>query len=364
MKILLAVIAALYAWPVHGATYVSPVATAKVKDRVFSTTTAFRNHTRRDVSCEAIYSGPRNGGNETLRTRYEVPAGKAVTEENTLMEVGAIGTMRFVCSDEILIAARIQTSTDNGVTFDVGRVFPAVTTANAAAATPFEVRTPTHESELLLMQARWGNPLMRDAFAQFFGMSHDQVDVSGLKLYWNSLWHHKTDIALSAGFTIAMLAPRPPVPAVRTTPKVNLMRGGVTPPSGATSTLVEGGGLAAHESAGGHLIERHVAQTPAQLRARLAAEPRVPAVSTFIDRAVAESAVDTTLQANQAQISAWMRSASTRPLVINHTLARPTGLSLARGATTPTTVSGVRLVLVKDATMPMGYRVHTGFPIP
>lgn len=64
-----------------------------------------------------------------------------------------------------------------------------------------------HASELLLMQARWGNPLIQDAFAQFFGMTHDQVDVSGLRLYWNSLWHHKTDIALSAGFTVAMLAP-------------------------------------------------------------------------------------------------------------------------------------------------------------
>jgi hypothetical protein len=64
-----------------------------------------------------------------------------------------------------------------------------------------------HESELLLLQARWGNPLMQDAFAQFFGMTHDEVDVSGLRLYWNSLWHHKKDIALSAGFTIAMLAP-------------------------------------------------------------------------------------------------------------------------------------------------------------
>jgi RHS repeat-associated protein len=65
-----------------------------------------------------------------------------------------------------------------------------------------------HESELFLMQARWGNPLMQDAFAQFFGMSHDQVDLSGARLYWNSLWRHKTDIALSAGFTVAMLAPQ------------------------------------------------------------------------------------------------------------------------------------------------------------
>lgn len=59
----------------------------------------------------------------------------------------------------------------------------------------------------LCMQAQWGNPLIRDVFEQLFGLSHDQVDVSGLRLYWNSLWHHKTDIALSAGFTVAMLAP-------------------------------------------------------------------------------------------------------------------------------------------------------------
>jgi RHS repeat-associated protein len=64
-----------------------------------------------------------------------------------------------------------------------------------------------HTSEQLLVQARLGNPLMQDAFAQFFGMAHDQVDVSGLRLYWNSLWQHKTDIAISAGFTVAMLAP-------------------------------------------------------------------------------------------------------------------------------------------------------------
>jgi RHS repeat-associated protein len=221
-----------------------------------------------------------------------------------------------------------------------------------------------HQSELLLMQARWGNPLMQDAFAQLFGMAHDQVDVSGVRLYWNSLWHHKTDIALSAGFTVAMLAPRPPIPAPRATPKVNLVQRGGTPPAGATSTLVPGGGLVAHERAGGHLIARHVGQTPAQLRARLAAEPRVSAVSTFSDRSVAESAVSATLQANQTQIATWMQSTSARPLVLNSTLGRPTGISLARGALTPTTVSGVRLVLVKDATMPMGYRVHTGFPTP
>jgi len=149
MKTLFAVFAALAACSAHGATYVAPVATAKVKSRVFSTTTAFRNAGPRNVSCEAIYSGPKVGGSESLRTRYEIPAGKTVTEEDTLMEVGAIGTMRFVCSDEIVIATRIQTSSDDGATFDVGRVFPAATTANAVTTTPLEVRTST---DLLVME--------------------------------------------------------------------------------------------------------------------------------------------------------------------------------------------------------------------
>lgn len=144
MKTLFAFIAALAACSTYAATYVSPVATAKVKGRVFSTTTAFRNDGQRDVSCEATYSGPKIGQSGTLRARYDIPAGKTVTEEDTLMEVGAIGTMRFVCSDAVVIAARIQTSSDEGATFDVGRVFPAATEGKAVVAgTTFEVSTST-----------------------------------------------------------------------------------------------------------------------------------------------------------------------------------------------------------------------------
>jgi RHS repeat-associated protein len=150
MKILLVVVAAFSMWRVYGATYVSPVATVRIRDRVYSTTMAIRNDSQRDVSCDAIYSGPRIGGSETLRARYEIPAGKTVTTEDTLMEVSAIGTMRFVCSDEVLIATRIQTSSDDGLTFDVGRVFPAATDANdARVKTTFEAKTST---DLLVME--------------------------------------------------------------------------------------------------------------------------------------------------------------------------------------------------------------------
>ncbi len=57
------------------------------------------------------------------------------------------------------------------------------------------------------------------------------------------------------------------------------------------SHLVPGGGLAAHEAAGGHLLARHLGQTQADLAARLAAQPRLGAASTFASRAQAEAAI-------------------------------------------------------------------------
>lgn len=59
----------------------------------------------------------------------------------------------------------------------------------------------------------------------------------------------------------------------------------------AVSTIVPGGGLAAHEAAGGHLIAKHVGQSEAQLLSRLSAEPRITGSSSFYDRAFAEKAV-------------------------------------------------------------------------
>ncbi len=45
--------------------------------------------------------------------------------------------------------------------------------------------------------------------------------------------------------------------------------------------IVPGGGLAAHEGAGGHLLARHVGQTAAQLSSRLASEPGLKVASSF-----------------------------------------------------------------------------------
>jgi hypothetical protein len=133
------------------------------------------------------------------------------------------------------------------------------------------------------------------------------------------------------------------------------------PATGANSRLVPGGGLAAHETAGGHTIARHVGKTDADLAARLTAEPRISGASSFTDRAIAESAIGRTLDANQAAINTWLSGTSPR-LVVNHALPESVGRSLARGAAGPVDASGVRVVLQRDPSLPTGYRIVTGFP--
>lgn len=112
--------------------YVVPVVTAKVKDRIYSTTLALRNDGAENVDCEAIYAVPNDPRGGTLRSRYTVPhGGRPHVEEDVLMEVGAVGTMRIVCSGQLAIAARIQASVDGGKTFDDGRTFAGLDDAAA-----------------------------------------------------------------------------------------------------------------------------------------------------------------------------------------------------------------------------------------
>src|SRR5262245_5451956 len=68
--------------------------------------------------------------------------------------------------------------------------------------------------------------------------------------------------------------------------------------------------LAAEEAAGGHTIARHVARTEAQLRARLAAETRIPVASTFRTLKDAERFVAEALRANKAAIKEWAKAAT------------------------------------------------------
>lgn len=129
--------------------YVVPVVTARVRDRIYSTTLALRNDGQQDVSCEAIYAVPNDAKGGTLRATYNVPrGGRPQVEEDVLMEVGAVGTMRLVCSGEVVIAARVQSSTDGGRTFDDGKTYAALDEATSFR----RLRTVTTHSDLLVAE--------------------------------------------------------------------------------------------------------------------------------------------------------------------------------------------------------------------
>lgn len=127
------------------------------------------------------------------------------------------------------------------------------------------------------------------------------------------------------------------------------------------SPLVEGGGLAAHEAAGGHLLLKHVGQSESQLIQRMANEPTITGSSSFYDRAIAESAISDTLVAKQPEISTWL--ASSKPqFKVEYSLPKDVGITVIRGASSAVDTSNLRLILRRDPTMPSGYRIHTGFP--
>ena len=129
---------------------------------------------------------------------------------------------------------------------------------------------------------------------------------------------------------------------------------------GPYSEIVPGGGLAAHEGRGGHLIEKHIGRTKAQLAKRLSDEPWLGRTSTFYDRATAEKAISSVLAANKAQIETFMKSKDGQ-LVIKDSVSHPVGVYLKRNASTVTPTSKLLLVLRRDKRPPIGYRIHTGY---
>jgi RHS repeat-associated protein len=132
-KLLLALGTCALPVSIFAATYVVPVATARLNDRIYSTTLAFRNEGSLPARCEAIYAVPNDPKGGTLRATYEIAPGAApLVEEDVLRDVGAIGTMRIACTSDVAIAVRIQSSSD-GLAFDEGRTFAALREDGAVA---------------------------------------------------------------------------------------------------------------------------------------------------------------------------------------------------------------------------------------
>jgi RHS repeat-associated protein len=130
--------------------------------------------------------------------------------------------------------------------------------------------------------------------------------------------------------------------------------------AGPYSEIVPGGGLRAHEARGGHLIEKHIGRSDAQLAQRLEDEPWLGRASTFYDRATAEKAMSSVIATNKAVIARFLQNRDTQ-IIISDSVPYPVGVVLRRRASTVMPVSGVYLLLRKDQRMPDGYRIHTGY---
>ena len=138
--------------------------------------------------------------------------------------------------------------------------------------------------------------------------------------------------------------------------------GVATNTTGASSRLVPGGGLAAHEAGGGHTLARHVGRSDADLLARVQ-NSNVSGASGFTSRSVAESSIAEVMAGNQGAITTFMNSPAQR-VALNGSVAGGSGRFVAQGSTTVQSVNGVRVVLEKAPNMSGGYRILTAFPTP
>ncbi|MFU2330254.1 RHS repeat-associated core domain-containing protein, partial [Pseudomonas sp. NFX98] len=129
---------------------------------------------------------------------------------------------------------------------------------------------------------------------------------------------------------------------------------------GPFSEIVPGGGLAAHEAQGGHLIEKHIDRSEAQLRERLKAEPHIPIASTFPNRTAAETTVSSVISKNKKLIDEFMKGKAQK-LVITQPMPAPVGVGVVRDSGRLEALSTVKLILKKTPSTSSGHFILTGY---
>ncbi|MFG6314318.1 T7SS effector LXG polymorphic toxin [Bacillus velezensis] len=133
---------------------------------------------------------------------------------------------------------------------------------------------------------------------------------------------------------------------------------------GDTSPLAPGGGLAAHEAKGGHLIERHVGKTDKELIERLKTDPNphITASSTFKDRATAERIANSVLNdpKNIKKIENWIDDPKKPKLMLRYKGdGEIIGRSVSRNSELVENVTNAKIILKKDNN---GNFILTGYP--
>lgn len=137
-----------------------------------------------------------------------------------------------------------------------------------------------------------------------------------------------------------------------------------------------GGGLGGHEDAikGWHTLDRHVNKTLEDLQRRLDGSPKMKAASAFTSRGAAEETAGKVLAYYEEEIRRWLAGAKVSSALIEATKDRLViksfdagaiiGYVLPRGRAVAEYTPKVRIVLVKEPSWSIGYRIKTGYPIP
>jgi filamentous hemagglutinin len=136
-----------------------------------------------------------------------------------------------------------------------------------------------------------------------------------------------------------------------------------TSATGQSSTIVPGGGLAAHEKAGGHLIDRHVGKTEAELFDRVSTG-NTKTASTFTDRATAEAVTSKAIDSNQSKIQSYLSGSQKGYLELDYQSSAAIGISVTRGSRNVVPTTNARIIIGRDPSMPDGYKIITGYPTP
>ena len=142
-------------------------------------------------------------------------------------------------------------------------------------------------------------------------------------------------------------------------------KGAIKPKYGADLAGDEGKGTPKSHA---HTLEKHVRVDTRDLRARLRAEPKRKTVSRYINEESAQRFTEAVVLKRQKQIDEWLNSPrqSLKESFKVADLGEHTGLSLSRhnfrNGLPPEWVKGATVILKRDPTAPMGYRVLTSYP--
>ncbi|ASZ03080.1 MULTISPECIES: ribonuclease YeeF family protein [Bacillus] len=128
---------------------------------------------------------------------------------------------------------------------------------------------------------------------------------------------------------------------------------------GDSSPLAPGGGLAAHEAKGGHLLERHVGKTDEELLQRLQINKKIRASSSFTDRPTAERVANETLTKHKKEIEEWLKSDVNDPLPLPYRGTEVIGRGVRKGSNEVKDMTNARIVLKKNKD---GSFILTGYP--